>query len=275
MSASSTGAETAAVAASPGAIHDESDSTISLVQFEPEFAKRLGEEQRELAAKVRLPVVTLQRGKAIDGALDRPAVFGGFVLDGILLETVNVDTRPTLRLIGPGEPVPINHHPMPSPVADCALAVLARSHLVLLDEKFLLAARRWPWLMARLHARTLQQTQRVTAQLAISQLPRVEDRLMSLMWLLAETWGRVTPAGIRLDLPLSHEALGGLIGARRPTVTLAVKQLRDGGLLARRDGGWLIHQRPPAASVARRAGRAAHEAKRKAEPHEHPTYPRL
>jgi len=58
---------------------------------------------------------------------------------------------------------------------------------------------------------------------------------MALMWLLAESWGRVTPAGIRLPLSLSHEVLGGLIGSRRPTVTLALTKLAEQGSLTRQD----------------------------------------
>src|SRR5262249_24589688 len=81
------------------------------------------------------------------------------------------------------------------------------------------------------------------------QLPRVQDRLMGLMWLLAEFWGRVTPAGIRLPVSLSHEVLGGLVGARRPTVTLALSELAEGGSLIRHEDGWLILE-PPATPLS-------------------------
>jgi hypothetical protein len=116
--------------------------------------------------------------------------------------------------------------------------------VVLLDERYLLATRSWPWLARALHARMSEHARRDRAQLAISHLPRVEDRLMALMWLLADGWGRVTPTGIRIGLSLSHEVLGGLIGAQRPTVTLAVGELAKRNVLIRQDEQWLIVEPP-------------------------------
>ena len=34
-----------------------------------------------------------------------------------------------------------------------------------------------------------------------------------MMWLLAESWGQVTSAGTTLPLTLTHDTLGGLVGA--------------------------------------------------------------
>jgi len=59
---------------------------------------------------------------------------------------------------------------------------------------------------------------------------------MAVMRLLPEAWGRVTPAGIRLPLSLPTRCLGGLVGARRPTVTLAWGQARRAGLAAQARG---------------------------------------
>jgi hypothetical protein len=51
----------------------------------------------------------------------------------------------------------------------------------------------------------------------------------------------VTPGGLVVPLQFTHEALGRLIGARRPTVSLALKELSSAGLLSRRDdGAWLL-----------------------------------
>ena len=72
---------------------------------------------------------------------------------------------------------------------------------------------------------------------------------MALMWLLAGSWGRVTLAGIILPLSLSHEFLGGLVGARRPTVTLALHKLAERGSLIRHENEWLILE-PPGAPVS-------------------------
>jgi CRP/FNR family transcriptional regulator, cyclic AMP receptor protein len=69
----------------------------------------------------------------------------------------------------------------------------------------------------------------------------VEDRLHAMLWLLAERWGRVTPEGVTLPLRLTHELLGQLVGAKRPTVSLAMKELEARGAVRRRlDGAWLL-----------------------------------
>jgi hypothetical protein len=90
-----------------------------------------------------------------------------------------------------------------------------------------------------------EQSERAAAHIAISQLPRVEERLMAMMWLLAERWGYVTEAGTVVPLALTHETLGELIGSRRPTVTLALGKLTQRGALGKDDRGWLIVGSPP------------------------------
>jgi hypothetical protein len=50
---------------------------------------------------------------------------------------------------------------------------------------------------------------------------------------------------LAVPLPVRHGAIGRLIGARRPTVSLALKELATQGLIARRDDGtWLLTGRP-------------------------------
>jgi hypothetical protein len=122
--------------------------------------------------------------------------------------------------------------------------VVATARLALLGRDVLVGAHRWPRLLAGLHARTAEQIERVAVQLAICQLPRVEDRLLALLWLLAENWGRVTPAGTSLPLALTHETLGALVGARRPTVTLALGELAERGAVVRQGRSWLLTERP-------------------------------
>jgi hypothetical protein len=93
--------------------------------------------------------------------------------------------------------------------------------------------------------RIAEQSERLTTQLAICQLPRVDQRVLAVLWLLAESWGQVTRSGTKLPLSLTHEALGALVGARRPTVTLALGELADRGAVVRQDQGWLLLEAPP------------------------------
>jgi CRP-like cAMP-binding protein len=83
------------------------------------------------------------------------------------------------------------------------------------------------------------------AQALILSAPSIQERLLMLFDLYSERWGKVTPQGIRLDMPLTHELLASLCGARRPTVTLALRSLANEGSLVRIAAGmWLLPHRP-------------------------------
>jgi CRP/FNR family cyclic AMP-dependent transcriptional regulator len=232
-------------------------SSVSVLEVGPNLAGVLSNEQRAEARRFRLPVAAADKGADAAGLLEQSGAFGAIVLDGMLIQALQISEDPTLTLIGPGSFVP-PARPAPSmPVVGARLFVPVATRLVLLGERLLIAARRWPWIASSLHARMLEHSERLATQLAICQLPRVEDRLMALMWLLADSWGRVTPAGIRLRISLSHEVLGGLVGARRPTVTIALSKLAEQGSLIRHDDEWLINRVSGRAGERRAEGTAA------------------
>ena len=221
-------------------------ASVSLLEVEPDLAQVLNDEQRAEAQRFSLPVTAVNDGGDVAGLLKQSGVFGAIVLEGTLIQALQIGDDPTLRLIGPGSFVPSTLARSAMPVTEARLFVPVPTRLVALGERMLIAAHRWPWLVSNLHARMLEHSEHLATQLAICQLPRVEDRIMAMMWLLAESWGRVTPDGIRLRLSLSHEVLGGLVGARRPTVTLALRKLAERGSLFRHDHEWLIAERPVA-----------------------------
>jgi CRP/FNR family cyclic AMP-dependent transcriptional regulator len=89
--------------------------------------------------------------------------------------------------------------------------------------------------------RTIRRSQRMALQLAIGDVRRVDERLLALFAHLGDRWGRVTPHGIHVPMRLTHELIGHLIGAQRPTVTTALGELRrDGRLVKRPDRTWLL-----------------------------------
>jgi hypothetical protein len=63
---------------------------------------------------------------------------------------------------------------------------------------------------------------------------------LAIFELIADQWGYVTPNGRRIPLHLTHQTLGGLVGARRSTVTLALHNLADQGQLVKYSNGWLL-----------------------------------
>jgi CRP/FNR family cyclic AMP-dependent transcriptional regulator len=100
--------------------------------------------------------------------------------------------------------------------------------------------------------------------LAVSHLRRVDTRLLVIMWYLADRWGRVRPDGVLVPLKLTHETLARLVGAQRPSVTTALRQLSDDGRLQRTaDRSWLLTGDPPTSlgratdSVGSRLSRSA------------------
>ena len=224
-------------------------SSVSLLEVEPDLADVLSDEQRAEARRFLLPVAEVDEGGDVAGLLEECGAFGAIVLEGMLVRALQIGEDPTLWLIGPDSFVPPPQPPPSMPLMGARLFVPVATRLVVFGEQLLIAVRRWPWIVSGLHARMLEHSERLATQLAICQLPRVEDRLMALMWLLAEFWGRVTSAGICLPLSLSHEVLGGLVGARRPTVTLALSKLAERGSLIRHEDEWLILE-PPAAPVS-------------------------
>jgi CRP-like cAMP-binding protein len=64
---------------------------------------------------------------------------------------------------------------------------------------------------------------------AIALEPRLERRLVLKLRQLAERWGKVTPEGVRLDLRVTHQELGDMIGAARESITVALGRLQDQG----------------------------------------------
>jgi CRP/FNR family transcriptional regulator, cyclic AMP receptor protein len=85
----------------------------------------------------------------------------------------------------------------------------------------------------------------------------VEDRLELTLWELAYRFGRVTPEGIALELPITHSQLAEVLAAQRPSVSTAVSRLQAHGHAVRIDRHhWLLPGEPPPilASLARQSG---------------------
>jgi hypothetical protein len=143
--------------------------------------------------------------------------------------------------------------------AEVGLVVSERARLAVLDERFIAAVRRWPVLLLTLHERLRVQQRRLAVHSAIGKLRRVEDRVLALLWHLAERWGRVGPNGVVVPLALTHETLGRLAGAERPTVTLALGELARSGAVTRRDdGSFVLHDGSQAVLTAPRGSKQVH-----------------
>ncbi len=173
---------------------------------------------------------------------------GYLVLEGVLARDEELAGSTATELVGPGELLqPWTEHPDDALVPHrVSWTVLEPARLGVLGPTFVASAARWPVVTAALLARAVRQSSRAATLHAICQLSRVDTRLLALFWHLAERWGRVGADGVVLPLRLQHESLGHLIGAKRPTVTLALQRLAERGLVQRRDDGtWSLPIAPP------------------------------
>jgi CRP/FNR family transcriptional regulator, cyclic AMP receptor protein len=226
-------------------------ATVRLLEVEPDLGRYLTAADEEALDGLTVPALDVPAG-----ALDLPALmagqhaFGMILLDGMLVRRIVVGESATLLLLGPGDVVGSLGGFSSGLISDHGWRAAAATRMAVLNRDVLFAIHRAPRLVAGLHERSTEQSDRVAIQLAICQLPRVEDRVLSLLWLLAETWGQVTLQGTALRLHLTHETLGGLVGARRSTVTLALGQLTDQGAILRHERGWLLLEAPPTPAPA-------------------------
>ncbi|HWM10118.1 MAG TPA: helix-turn-helix domain-containing protein [Solirubrobacteraceae bacterium] len=176
-----------------------------------------------------------------------PSHVGLLVLDGILAREVLVSDTVSTELLGPGDVVrPWRLHEGAALLQhQVRWNVLARSRFALLDRRLGVELSRYPEVNAAIIDRVNERALRLAVTQAISQLNRVDRRLLALFWHLAERWGRMTADGVALPLTLSHRMLGQLIGARRPTVSTALSELAKHDELRRRaDGTWLLTGAP-------------------------------
>ena len=76
---------------------------------------------------------------------------------------------------------------------------------------------------------------------------RIADRLAARLDDLADRFGRPTPGGRRLELPLTQEHLAGLTGATRESVNRALAELTAAGRVERSRGRYVIRSAPAGA----------------------------
>jgi CRP/FNR family transcriptional regulator, cyclic AMP receptor protein len=224
-------------------------TTISLLQAEPELGEGLNPQELPAAERVlAVPQMTLEPGlwDPLEEFMEMPPVVGVMILDGLLTRDVVFAARTTTELLGGGDLLrpwddDVQFDPLPFAVT---WRVHTVSRLAILDTRVAMAAGRWPPIATALGARHVRRARTLAFQRAIAQLPRVDDRLVVLLWALAERWGRVSPGGVRLPLDLPHRTLATLVGARRPSVTTALTGLARAGLVERVREGWLLHGDP-------------------------------
>lgn len=227
----------------PATRRRRSPRAVALTRLVPEFEAAVPAEERALAQRFTADVHELAPGvwaaHEIEG--HGRSVFGALVLDGLLCQQIQLGGRASADLLGRGD-IARPWEPEATAIpCQTRWTCVETTSVAILDVRFLAAARRWPrltWIVFERQTEQLHNSQRRAAILA---LPSVEQRVLALFWHLADRWGVVRPEGIIIPLKLTHEFVGKLIGAMRPTVSLGLSALAAENLLRRdADGHWTL-----------------------------------
>ncbi len=173
--------------------------------------------------------------------------YGILVLDGLLGRRLRVGRSVATELLSCGDVLRPWEEPQLLGMTEFSLEwrVFHPARVALLDGRVTTLIGRRPQLVVNFSSRLLRRARSATYLMAISHQTRVEDRLMQTLWYLANSWGRVTPRGVRIPFRITHEVLSEILGAQRPSVTTAFRKLVDQGRVTREaDGSFLLLRQP-------------------------------
>jgi CRP/FNR family transcriptional regulator, cyclic AMP receptor protein len=231
-----------------------------LLDLDPDLGRLLSDERvAQARAELQVHVSVVRRGPWNAARLSDAdgTHLGLLVLDGVLAREILLADTISTELMGTGDLLRPWHEAdgWALPANDIRWTVLDDLRVAVLDRRFARQLSRFPEVNSLLLERMSVRIERVAISQAISQLNGVDRRLLALFWHLAARWGRVTPDGVGLPMALSHRLLAELVGARRPTVTTALRHLAERGeLIHREDATWLLTGQPvgiPTTQVAR------------------------
>jgi|tagenome__1003787_1003787.scaffolds.fasta_scaffold20969554_4 CRP/FNR family cyclic AMP-dependent transcriptional regulator len=222
----------------------------SLLDLDADLGNLLDDNRREAARRqltARVTAIPTGHWDVTQLQNAGPLHVGLLVLDGVLAREIALDDTVSTELLGPGD---LTRPWQTAGVSDLLPAAirwnaLSSVRLAVLDRHVAARLAEWPEINAVVLERLHAHAQRLATTQAISQLHRVDRRVIAIFWHLAERFGRVTRDGVVVPLAISHRLVGQLIGARRPTVSTALTALAQDGKLRRlHDGTWLLPGAP-------------------------------
>jgi CRP/FNR family cyclic AMP-dependent transcriptional regulator len=222
---------------------------VAVLSVDRELAERLDGVRRARAEALSVARVLRRRTgvwNAKDDARHSRDGAGLLVVEGVLVRRVGMTTRYGAELLSAGDLLqPAQHDGEEATLqSEAAWRVLSPLRLAVLDLAWLGRMAPFPEVTAELMRRMMLRSRRLASLLAIAQHHRLEDRLRLFFWELADRYGRVEPDGVRLDLRLTHELIGHLVGAHRPSVSTALGRLEERGQVLRQGRSWLLAGAP-------------------------------
>lgn len=220
-----------------------------MLRFDPDLGAGIGEPRLTSARRACVAhAVDLPRGQWETDSLEvDEAGFGLLVLSGILCRRVVQSECYGAELIGAGDLLRPwdtigDWSTIPS---ESSWQVLEPARLALLDRAFVQRASPFPELSVQLLRRGLLRSRYLAILAAIISQRRIETRLTMLFWHLADRFGHIRGEWIDIPVPLTHSVLAELVAARRPSVTTALSQLHERGILHRDRKGWRLQGTVP------------------------------
>jgi CRP/FNR family transcriptional regulator, cyclic AMP receptor protein len=237
------------MATSPADERSASDGArVDLLERDADLARAVPAAMRRgLNSTLSAGLLNLKRGPWEPEESDpSPDHLGFLILEGLLGRRVMVPERGrSLELLGRGD----LFRPWQNLAASFerrSWTVIEPAAIAVLDEKLAARAREVPQLLEEFTERALRRSRRLAVSAAIANTVGVEERLLLSLWQLTELWGQKASEGAVLPFRLSHQTLADLVGARRPTVTLGLRNLTKRGELRRSEKGqWILVGDPP------------------------------
>jgi hypothetical protein len=228
-----------------------SEDYVAVLDADADLAAAVPDDHLEIARR-RLVARTISADSGPwdpTGEADNPSWLGLLVAEGLLTRDLEIAGIRSRELLGAGDVLrPWDDDSALSPIpTEVSWTILEPTRFAVLDRRFTVLLGHWPELENEIVHRVMRRSRWLAVRLAIGSLRGVPDQVMFLFWHLATNWGRVLPKGTLVPLELTHETIAELIGARRPSVTTAVTELRERGELERTEEGWLLRGGPPSA----------------------------
>jgi CRP-like cAMP-binding protein len=223
---------------------------VSVLTEDRDLAERLEGARRERAESMSAARV-LRRAAGIwnakvDAGHGRDGL-GLLVIEGTLVRRVGLAGRFGAELLSAGDLLQPAEHDGEEAVVpfEATWRVLSPLRLAVLDLAWMVRMAPYPEVTAAITRRVMVRSRRLATLQAIAQHHRLEIRLQLLFWELADRYGRVTPDGVVIELPLTHDLISHLVGAMRPSVSTALARLEASGEVQRNGRCWTLRGDPP------------------------------
>jgi hypothetical protein len=234
---------------------------VSLLDLDRDLGRALGEDQAAAAAReLTARVVRVAPGcwHPVAAEAPGPAALGALVIEGLLVREVSRAHSASAELLGPGDVIrPWQRDEDSFVPAEVSWFVPDGARVAILDARLAASLARWPAVAAELFGRLAGRSHSQCLTLALTQVRRLDHRTLLYLWGAGERFGRMTPDGVALRLPFTHERLALLVGAHRPSFTTALRKLERAGLLLRGSDHELVLTPEARETVAELAAPAA------------------